>query len=239
MQSLHGCTHSKAIAAGLLMLQHRANRTRPGFLRANGSLPDMQKHIPTSVTGSPFNDALLFLHEHAFTGVPGESDPFTLTILNREYVAFALSCYYQCDHCQSHHHKMIEKLLKKEGLHWKWEHEVVKTVLFLRTEKRNISAVEWEHWQIEWDKYAQVMCSMQPGLIYHIAYAIGFARDDKDLLDFAWQAMASKHDNVETLRGVIRDIVRVAIFMKAATSKNRVEPIIMAQFASLKADAGE
>jgi hypothetical protein len=199
----------------------------------------MIKLKPTSVTGSPFNDALLFLHEHAFTGVPGESDPFALSLENREYIAYALSCYYQCDHCQEHHHKAIERILKKEGRSWNWEHEVVKTVLFLRAEKSRISPIEWEHWKIEWEKYSHIMCALQPGLIYHIAYAVGFARDDKELLDFAWQAMAETESDPRYLRGVIRDIVRVAIFMKAATSKNRVEPIIMAQFASRNIDAAE
>lgn len=198
----------------------------------------LERRKPVSVTGSPFNDALAYLHEHAFTGVPGESDPFTLPLLDREFIAYALSCYYQCDHCQEHHQRAIDRLLKKEPLGWAWRHEVVKTVLFLRAEKAAISPVEWEHWMIEWVRFARPMDELRLGLICTIAYAIGFARDDKDLLDFAFNGMAGKFDP-DYLRGAIRDIVRVAIFMKAATSKNRVEPVIMAQFASRGVEAAE
>lgn len=193
---------------------------------------------PVSVTGSPFNDALAYLHEHAFTGVPGESDPFVLPILDREFIAYALSCYYQCDHCQEYHQRAIERLLKKEPLIWAWRHEIVKTVLFLRAAKSAISPVEWDHWTIEWKRFAHAMDQLRMGLVCTIAYAIGFARDDKDLLDFAFAGMADKFD-ADYLRGAIRDIVRVAIFMKAATSKNRVEPVIMAQFASRGLSAAE
>lgn len=191
----------------------------------------MQRTLPASVTGSPFNDALAYLHEHAFTGVPGESDPFTLPLLDREFIAYALSCYYQCDHCQEHHEKAVSRLLAKEPAAWSWHHEVVKTVLFLRAQKSEISPVEWQHWLIEWERFANVMQARRPGLVEAIAYAIGFARDDKDLLDFSWERMAEKFA-ANQLKGVVRDIVRVAIFMKAATSKNRVEPVIMAQFSA-------
>lgn len=200
----------------------------------------MQKRQkPNQIAGSPFNDALLFLHEHAFTGVPGESDPFTLELIKREYIAYALSCYYQCDHCQEHHHAAIGRLLKKAAAPWEWEHEIVKTVLFLRAEKSQISPVEWQHWMIEWQRFSRIMDARLAGLVDHIAYAIGFARDDRDLLDFAWQALAAKHTDPTYLKGAVRDIVRVAIFMKAATSKNRVEPIIMEQFRSRGIEAAE
>ena len=191
----------------------------------------MPKIKPASVTGSPFNDALAYLHEHAFTGVPGESDPFTLPLIDREFIAYALSYYYQCDHCQEHHQKAINRLLAKEPAAWNWLHELVKTVLFLRAQKSAISPVEWQHWLIEWDRFAGLMQAKRPGLVEAVAYSIGFARDDKDLLDFAWDKMADRFD-LSLLEGVVRDIVRVAIFMKAATAKNRVEPLIMAQFAA-------
>ena len=38
--------------------------------------------------GWAFNDVLNELHQLVFSGVPGESDPFELTMLEREYIAF-------------------------------------------------------------------------------------------------------------------------------------------------------
>ena len=63
----------------------------------------MPKSANPPILGRAFNDVLTELHAHVFTGVPGESDPFMLTLLEREYLAFALACYYQCDHCERHH----------------------------------------------------------------------------------------------------------------------------------------
>lgn len=61
------------------------------------------------VLGHAFNDVLMELHAHVFHGVPGESDPFVLTMLDREYIAFVLACYYQCEHCRAYHARAIER----------------------------------------------------------------------------------------------------------------------------------
>lgn len=46
------------------------------------------------IPGSAFAEILEELHAHAFEGSPGESDPFVLTFLEREYIAYVLALYY-------------------------------------------------------------------------------------------------------------------------------------------------
>ena len=53
---------------------------------------------PVPLLGFAFNDVLNELHQLVFEGVPGESPPFELTLLEREYIAYVLACYYQCEH---------------------------------------------------------------------------------------------------------------------------------------------
>ena len=43
--------------------------------------------VRESIQGQSFNDVLNELHAHTFSGSPGESDPFTLGELDREYLA--------------------------------------------------------------------------------------------------------------------------------------------------------
>jgi hypothetical protein len=45
-------------------------------------------------------------------------------------------------------------------------------------------------------------------------------------MDLAHESINEIHASDVTYRGVIRDIDRVVIFMKAATSKNRTDPVI-------------
>lgn len=45
--------------------------------------------IKTPLLGRAFNDVLNELHQLVFHGVPGESEPFELTLLEREYIASA------------------------------------------------------------------------------------------------------------------------------------------------------
>lgn len=115
---------------------------------------------PVPLLGFAFNDVLNELHQLVFEGVPGESPPFELTLLEREYIAYLLACYYQCEHC--------------------------------------------------------------------LAYAVGIARNDKSLMNEAFASISEAIDDNDRLRGVIRDIDGVVIFMKAATSKNRSDSTIIA-----------
>lgn len=186
--------------------------------------------VRESIQGQPFNDVLNELHAHTFSGSPGESDPFTLSELEREYIAYALGLYYQCEHCHQYHERVAERLRKKQGAPiWAWQDELLKVVLFLRTSRSSVSTMEWDGWTGAWRRFANRLDYRQRGLACTIAYAIGIARADEHLMDIAFESLRGNYDDDMTLLGVIRDIDRVVVFMKAATSKNRTDPIVRRQ----------
>jgi hypothetical protein len=187
------------------------------------SKPDQQP-----ILGRAFNDVLTELHAHVFTGVPGESDPFELSLLEREYMAYVLACYYQCEHCQRHHMRAIEREREAaDAPAWEWKKELIKVTLFLRVSKAHVAPVEWHEWTESWRRFADRMDRHHPRLASYIAYMIGIARKDEDLMDVAFAAISDAETDAERLTGIIRDIDRVVIFMKAATSKNRTDPVII------------
>ena len=180
------------------------------------------------ILGNAFNDVLSELHAHVFTGIPGESDPFVLSMPEREYLAYALACYYQCDHCQRHHSRAIERERSaREASSWDWQHELVKITLFLRLSKEDVSPIEWNQWLDSWRKFSERIDHHHARLACFIAYAIGIARMDEALMDVAFASISDSEADTGRLKGIIRDIDRVVIFMKAATSKNRTDPIIV------------
>jgi hypothetical protein len=186
--------------------------------------------LRSSVQGQPFNDVLNELHAHTFTGVPGESDPFTLSELDREYIAYSLALYYQCDHCSQYHGRAIERLRKElNSSDWEWQAEMVKLILFLRTSHDTISTLEWNGWTEAWRSFAERIHHHHFGLACNIAYAIGIARADEHLMGVAFKSLTILFPEENTLLGAIRDIDRVVVFMKAATSKNRTDPILREQ----------
>jgi AhpD family alkylhydroperoxidase len=186
--------------------------------------------VRESIQGQSFNDVLNELHAHTFSGSPGESDPFTLGELDREYIAFALALYYQCGHCQVYHGKVIERLRAKAGLpDWPWQAEFVKIALYLRTSRASVSELEWTGWVESWRHFAGRIHHRHPGLACATAYAVGIARADESLMDMAFESLKDRYPDPATLLGVIRDIDRVVVFMKAATSKNRTDPIVRRQ----------
>ncbi len=183
--------------------------------------------------GQPFNEILEELHAHAFNSAPSESDPFVLTKLELEYIAYTLALYYNCEHCKVFHGKQIERLGTNGGpLSWNWRREIIKIVLYLRTERRFVSDCEWEGWLESWRNFANVIARHHPSLACYIAYAVGIARADRALMDLAFASISSTISDSDTLIGVVRDIDRVVVFMKAAISKNRTDPIIREQFAT-------
>lgn len=68
----------------------------------------------TPLLGWAFNDVLNELHQLVFEGVPGESSPFELTLLEREYISFVLAIYYQCGRCQEFHDRAVRVARRKE-----------------------------------------------------------------------------------------------------------------------------
>ena len=45
----------------------------------------------TPLLGWAFSDVLNELHQIVFEGIPGETPPFELTVLEREYIAYMLA----------------------------------------------------------------------------------------------------------------------------------------------------
>lgn len=191
----------------------------------------MAEHkVRKPIQGQPFNEVLSELHAHAFAGVPGESDPFTLSELERELIAYALAIYYQCEHCQQYHGHAIDRLRQQLAARpWDWRSDLIRIVLFLRIRRLDVSAVEWSGWVDAWRRFAQRIHYRQPVIACNIAYAIGIARADEYLMDLAFESLSTHYQDDHTLLGVIRDIDRVVVFMKAATSKNRTDPILQRQ----------
>jgi AhpD family alkylhydroperoxidase len=184
--------------------------------------------IKTPLLGWAFNDVLNELHQLVFHGVPGESEPFELTLLEREYIAFVLACYYQCGRCIEFHERAINVARRKENSpEWKWKDELVNATLFLHLDGRKLSDLEWQHWLRAWTAFAKRIHYRHPRLASYIAYAIGIARNDGSLMDYAFSSISEFIEEDDKLKGVIRDIDGVVIFMKAATSKNRSDPIII------------
>lgn len=182
----------------------------------------------TPLLGWAFNDVLNELHQLVFIGVPGESDPFELTQLEREYIAFVLACYYQCGRCLEFHERAVNLARRKEeSADWKWKEELISATLFLHLDGRKLSDIEWQHWLTAWATFAKRIDSRHPGLASYLAYAVGIARHDKSLMNYAFDLISESIKDNNRLRGVIRDIDGVVVFMKAATSKNRSDSTII------------
>ncbi len=208
-----------------------ATQGTPGSLIRKRAV--VKKTHEQPVIGQPFVDILNELHGHVFGGVPGESDPFTLTLIEREYISFALALYYQCDHCQSYHERKIAQIHQRLNIpKWEWQEEIKKMVLFLCIEKSAVCEAVWVVWEKVWRKFGERIERRHEGLACHTAYAIGIARNDVALMDFAFESIRAKNETLERTSGIVRDIDRVVVFMKAATSKNRTDPIIQQHLAS-------
>ena len=184
--------------------------------------------VKTPLLGWAFNDVLNELHQLVFHGAPGESEPFELTLLEREYIAFVLACYYQCGRCLEFHEHAIDVVRRKEkSPDWSWKEQLVNATLFLHLDGRKLSDLEWQHWLRAWADFAKQIHLQHPGLAGYLAYAIGIARHDKNLMDHAFGSISASVEDNNRLKGIVRDIDGVVIFMKAATSKNRSDPTII------------
>lgn len=182
----------------------------------------------TPLLGWAFNDVLNELHQLVFEGVPGESNKFELTQLEREYIAYVLACYYQCGRCLEFHERAVRVARRKENApDWNWQDELINATLFLHLDGRKLSDIEWQRWLKAWADTVKDFNPHHPGLASYLAYAVGIARDDKSLMDFAFTSISAAIPDNDRLKGVIRDIDGVVVFMKAATSKNRSDSTII------------
>lgn len=186
------------------------------------------KKASTPLLGWAFNDVLNELHQLVFVGVPGETEPFELTQLEREYIAYLLACYYQCEHCLTFHDRAVRVARRKEqSPEWNWQDELISATLFLHLDGRKLSAIEWQRWLKTWADFAKRIDSRHAGLASYLAYAVGIARHDTHLMDHAFASISASIEDNERLKRVIRDIDGVVVFMKAATSKNRSDATIL------------
>lgn len=182
----------------------------------------------TPLLGWAFNDVLNELHQLVFDGVPGESDAFELTKLEREYIAFVLACYYQCGRCLEFHERAVVVARRKEqSPDWEWKDELVNATLLLHLDGQKLSDLEWQHWLRIWSAFAKRIDTRHRSLACYLAYAIGVARHDRNLMDHAFGSISAAVEDDNRLKGIIRDIDGVVVFMKAATSKNRSDPTIL------------
>jgi len=193
----------------------------------------------TPLLGWAFNDVLNELHQIVFEGIPGETPPFELTQLEREYIAYLLACYYQCGRCLEFHERAVSVQRKKANVaDWDWKDDLVSATLFLHLDGSKLSPMEWERWVETWHAFAKLIDARHAGLSAYLGYAVGIARHDKNLMDLAFESISRAIDSDERLKGVIRDIDGVVIFMKAATSKNRSDPTILSHLRSRGIDEG-
>lgn len=183
------------------------------------------KHKP--VPGNPFREVLALLMAHALGGAESEADPYVLPRLVREYIAWALALYYQCEHCNQHHKKVVIVCQAKEqGSTWAWEDAIAETVLFTRAERMRISHEEWHVWETQWGRFAKSLGKDHERVVTLILLAIGIARDDKELTGFGFRGIADLCEEKSKLQDMVRDVFRVVIAMKAATTEFRMESTI-------------
>jgi|GEM_PF-2361540 len=134
----------------------------------------------------------------------------------------------QCDHCLVFHDRAVRVARRKDNVpEWNWKDELISATLFLHLDGSKLSAIEWQRWQKTWADFSRRINSHHPGLASYLAYAVGIARHDVNLMNDAFSSISASVEDSERLKGIIRDIDGVVIFMKAATSKNRSDSTII------------
>lgn len=170
------------------------------------------------------SDIMSIMHLTVFEGTDGEERWKTyLTHKQKECVALSLGMYYQCEHCVDHHMRVLERLGHiKPDIFMK---NMASIVLFLRVEVSRISEREKVRWMQAWQEFATKV-SLKSGdkaVPYLIGLAIGMARDDEFLIEFCGSEIKkifSEQDVDPCL--IIGELEAVVVFMKAASSKNRI-----------------
>lgn len=182
----------------------------------------------TPLLGWAFSDVLNEFHQLVFEGIPGESECFELTQLEREYIAYTLACYYQCGRCLEYHERAVKVERKKaQSREWNWHDELISATLFLHLDGRKLSDIEWQRWLETWGEFSKRINIRHANLADYLAYAVGIARNDVSLMDYAFECISRSIADNGRLKRIIRDIDSVVIFMKAATSKNRSDSTII------------
>ncbi len=170
------------------------------------------------------SDIMSIMHLAVFEGSDGEEKWDTyLTHKQKECIALSLGMYYQCEHCVDHHMKVLSRLghIKQET----FMKNMTSMVLFLRVDVSRISEREKIRWVQAWQEFATKVAlkSNDKSVPHLIGLAIGIARDDEFLIHFCGEEVKK----IFTERNINPDLVigeleAVVVFMKAATSKNRI-----------------
>lgn len=170
------------------------------------------------------SDIMSLMHLATFEGSDGEEHWQTyLTHKQKECIALSLGMYYQCEHCIDYHMKVLNRLghIKKDI----FMKNMTSMVLFLRVDVSRISEREKIRWMEAWQEFATKVAlkSGDPSVPYLIGLAIGIARDDDFLIQFCGAEVKKIFDTQQVNSSlVIGELEAVVVFMKAATSKNRI-----------------
>jgi AhpD family alkylhydroperoxidase len=179
----------------------------------------MKKRKP--VVPQHVSDFLNLFHNIVFHGSDGEENFVQyLTLTQKECISLALSIYYQCSHCIDYHVRALSKLksVKEEVL---FKH-VASMILFLRTDISRTSKPELDRWLETWDQLSLKIATkyrddVVPDLV---GLSVGVARNDELLI----KMFGKRIDDYFKVKSapVMGELISVVLFMKAATSKNRI-----------------
>lgn len=171
------------------------------------------------------SDLMNLMHLMIFKGTDGEEKWDTyLDIRQKEYIALGIAQYYQCGHCIQHHLHALSRMDKTRAQSTLLNN-ISSMMLFLRIDTRTIGNYEKEHWEKAWKRFAKKIAteSNDELLPYLVGMAIGIARNDDFLMAFCGLEVKNIL-NAQGLdvKAVIGELESIVIFMKAASSKNRV-----------------
>ena len=179
------------------------------------------KKSKTPVFPQHVSDFLNLFHSIVFEGSDGvEKWEQYLTLEQKECVSLALAIYYQCEHCINHHSKILCKL--KNAKCDILNKNVASMILFLRTDISRISEAELNRWIETWDQFATKIITKyrDPIIPDLVGLAIGIARDDETFIKLFGNKVKNFYESQNTQ--VVGELISVVVFMKAATSKNRI-----------------
>ncbi len=179
----------------------------------------MSKKLP--VVPPHISDFLNLFHNIVFMGSDGEED-FTqyLTLEQKECISLSLAVYYQCQHCIDYHSKVLCKLknVKCDVL----VKNIASMILFLRTDISRVSEPEFTRWNETWEQFAVKISTKYRDYIIPdlVGLSIGIARNDEVFIKIFGKRVKEYFGT--TSNNVFGELISVVLFMKAATTRNRI-----------------
>jgi hypothetical protein len=98
-------------------------------------------------------------------------------------------------------------------------------VLFLRTDISRVSPTEFTRWLDTWDQFAFKIATKYKDEIIPslVGLSVGIARDDEMFITLFGNKVKTFFESKQVnYRSVLGELISVVVFMKAATSKNRI-----------------